>query len=60
MTRNVGITITDVAYQVWTKILHGLRSNLISNFLIKNAEALTRLESPYDEILRINKRRLQA
>ena len=55
MTRNVGVTLTDLAYQVWVGIPHGLRSKLISEFLTKNAEALTNLESPYDKYLRLNK-----
>ena len=59
VTRNVGITLTDLAYQVWVGIPHGLRSNLISEFLTKNAEALTNLESPYDKFLHINKRKTE-
>ena len=55
MTRNVGVTLTDLAYQVWVGIPHGLKSKLISEFLTKNAEALTNLESPYDKYLRLNK-----
>ena len=55
MTRNVGITLTDLAYEVWQGIPHGLRSKIISGFLTKNAEALTNLESPYDNFLQINK-----
>ena len=48
MTRNVGITLTDLAYQVWQGIPHGLRSKIISEFLTKNAKELTSLESPYE------------
>jgi hypothetical protein len=59
MTRNVGITLTDLAYQVWIHIPHGLRSRVISDFLVKNAEALANLKSPYDEFLRLNKRKPQ-
>jgi hypothetical protein len=55
LTRNVGVTLTDLAYQVWVGIPHGLRSKLISGFLTKNAEALTNLESQYDKYLRLNK-----
>ena len=56
LTRNVGITLTDLAYQVWQGIPHGLRSKIISGFLTKNAEALTNLESPYDKFLHIKKK----
>ncbi len=59
MTRNVGITLTDLAYQVWQGIPHGLRSKIISGFLTKNAEALTNLESPYDKFLHINKNKVE-
>jgi hypothetical protein len=59
MTRNVGITLTDLAYQVWVGIPHGLRSKLISEFLTKNAEALTNLESPYDKYLRLKKPKIE-
>ena len=48
MTRNVGITLTDLAYEVWVGIPHGLRSKIISGFLTENAKELTRLESPYE------------
>ena len=48
MTRNVGITLTDLAYQVWQGIPHGLRSKVISGFLTENAKELTNLESPYE------------
>ena len=48
MTRNVGITLTDLAYQVWQGIPHGFRSKIISEFLTKNAKELTSLESPYE------------
>ena len=57
MTRNVGITLTDLAFQVWKGIPHGLRSKIISGFLTENAEALTNLESPYDKFLHINKKK---
>ena len=59
MTRNVGITLTDLAFQVWQGIPHGLRSKIISGFLTKNAEALTNLESPYDKLLHINKNKVE-
>ena len=59
MTRNVGITLTDLAYEVWQGIPHGLRSKIISGFLTKNAEALTNLESPYDKFLHINKNKVE-
>ena len=59
MTRNVGITLTDLAFQVWQGIPHGLRSKIISGFLTKNAEALTNLESPYDKFLHINKNKAE-
>ena len=59
MTRNVGITLTDLAFQVWQGIPHGLRSKIISGFLTKNAEALTNLESPYDKFLHINKNKVE-
>ena len=59
LTRNVGITLTDLAYQVWQGIPHGLRSKIISGFLTKNAEALTNLESPYDKFLHINKNKVE-
>ena len=58
LTRNVGITLTDLAFQVWQEIPHGLRSKIISGFLTKNAEALTNLESPYDKFLHINKNKV--
>ena len=48
MTRNVGITLTDLAFQVWHGIPHGLRSKIISGFLTENAKELTSLESPYE------------
>jgi hypothetical protein len=48
LTRNVGITLTDLAYQVWQGIPHGLRSKVISGFLTENAKELTSLESPYE------------
>jgi hypothetical protein len=50
MTRNVGITLTDLAYQVYQEIPHGLRSRIISEFLTENAKELTSLESPYKRI----------
>ena len=59
MTRNVGITLTDLAFQVWQGIPHGLRSKIISGFLTKNAEALTNLESPYDKFLHLNKNKVE-
>ena len=59
LTRNVGITLTDLAFQVWQGIPHGLRSKIISGFLTKNAEALTNLESPYDKFLHINKNKVE-
>ena len=59
MTRNVGITLTDLAFQVWQGIPHGLRSKIISGFLTKNAEALTNLDSPYDKFLHINKNKVE-
>ena len=59
LTRNVGITLTDLAYEVWVGIPHGLRSKMISGFLTKNAEALTNLESPYDKFLHINKNKIK-
>ena len=45
MTRNVGITLTDLAYEVWSSIPHGLRSKVVSDFLARNAEALGNLAS---------------
>ena len=59
LTRNVGITLTDLAYEVWQGIPHGLRSKIISGFLTKNAEALTNLESPYDNFLHIKKNNVE-
>ena len=59
MTRNVGITLTDLAYEVWVGIPHGLRSKMISGFLTENAEALTNLESPYDKFLHIKKNKVE-
>ena len=59
LTRNVGITLTDLAFQVWQEIPRGLRSKIISGFLTKNAEALTNLESPYDKFLHINKNKVE-
>ena len=59
LTRNVGITLTDLAYEVWVGIPHGLRSKMISGFLTENAEALTNLESPYDKFLHINKNKAE-
>jgi hypothetical protein len=50
LTRNVGITLTDFAYQVWQGIPHGLRSKMISDFLTKNAKELTNLDSPYETL----------
>jgi hypothetical protein len=50
MTRNVGITLTDLAYQVYQGIPHGLRSRVISEFLVQNAKELTNLKSPYERI----------
>jgi hypothetical protein len=49
MTRNVGITLTNPAYKVWREIPHGIRSKVISEFLIENAEKLTNLENPKKE-----------
>lgn len=43
MTRNVGVTLTDLAYQVWIIIPHGQRSQIISEFLTDNADALSKL-----------------
>ena len=43
MTRNVGVTLSDLAYQVWIAIPHGQRSRIISQFLIENADALSKL-----------------
>ena len=48
LTRNIGITLTDLAFQVWQGIPHGLRSKVISGFLTENAKELTNLESPYE------------
>ena len=48
LTRNIGITLTDLAFQVWQGIPHGLRSKIISGFLTENAKELTSLESPYE------------
>ena len=44
MARNVGITLTDLAYEVWKTIPHGLRAKVISEFLIENARTLSKLE----------------
>ena len=49
MTRNVGITLTNRADKVWREIPHGIRSKVISEFLIENAEKLTNLENPKKE-----------
>jgi len=46
MTRNVGITLTDLAYEVWREIPHGLRSKVVCDFLTKNAETLINLQNP--------------
>jgi len=44
LTRNVGITLTDIAYHVWREIPHGQRSKIVNDFLIKNAENLVNLK----------------
>jgi hypothetical protein len=44
MTRNVGVTLSDLAYQVWIAIPHGQRSRIISQFLTENADALSKLK----------------
>jgi hypothetical protein len=49
LARNVGITLTDFAYQVWQGIPHGLISKMISD-LTKNAKELTNLDSPYETL----------
>jgi hypothetical protein len=49
MTRNVTITLTDLAYEVWREIPHGLRSKVVSDFLAKNVASLTQLERPKEK-----------
>lgn len=49
MARNVTITLTDLAYEVWRVIPHGLQSKVVCDYLVKNVEDLTRLERPREK-----------